>query len=411
MWSGGLWLPFHHLEFSHPSGILVFGLYGSYDRETIAIFIYPSYLRQYFATTIHITPAHTPNPLLHSHRALCANLDALRHYSSLQTPLCPPPPSTMYSFLISSSPVLYLNSLVFGLPGPKSSPPPAYLQILFFGSLLTLTRFLWDHLILVPNGWQTATDDKERECLGGLVALTHSTLLLGPLFGLLMTHPTMKPSSQFSDSPPKWNYVAKTLISYTTSYMLQDAFWMLYYSTDPSQSAYPSPGENDMMFLLHHLATILYMSSCRYIDAGHYSAMWLMWLGEVTNPVHNVYLLLEYARVNHPGENVEVLFFYFSKGEGDDVRVAQFTSFIDEFIISNIVASLLSSPLLLLSLRPLLRSPPYLHWPPRRSLDSLRPHLNPRRQEERRIGLGYYLGDFNRGGFEGELLLRVRCCY
>ncbi|GMI17144.1 hypothetical protein TrLO_g10764 [Triparma laevis f. longispina] len=219
----------------------------------------------------------------------------------------------MYSFLISSSPVLYLNSLVFGLPGPKSSPPPAYLQILFFGSLLTLTRFLWDHLVLVPNGWQTATDDKERECLGGLVALTHSTLLLGPLFGLLMTHPTMKPSSQFSDSPPKWNYAAKTLISYTTSYMLQDAFWMLYYSTDPSQSAYPSPGENDMMFLLHHLATILYMSSCRYIDAGHYSAMWLMWLGEVTNPVHNVYLLLEYARVNHPGENVEVLFFYFSK--------------------------------------------------------------------------------------------------
>ncbi|GMH89137.1 hypothetical protein TL16_g11363 [Triparma laevis f. inornata] len=256
----------------------------------------------------------------------------------------------MYSFLISSSPVLYLNSLVFGLPGPKSSPPPAYLQILFFGSLLTLTRFLWDHLVLVPNGWQTATDDKERECLGGLVALTHSTLLLGPLFGLLMTHPTMKPSSQFSDSPPKWNYAAKTLISYTTSYMLQDAFWMLYYSTDPSQSAYPSPGENDMMFLLHHLATILYMSSCRYIDAGHYSAMWLMWLGEVTNPVHNVYLLLEYARVNHPGENVEVLFFYFSKGEGDDVRVAQFTSFIDEFIISNIVASLFSSPLLSSSL-------------------------------------------------------------
>ncbi|GMH92247.1 hypothetical protein TrST_g13338 [Triparma strigata] len=219
----------------------------------------------------------------------------------------------MYNFLVSSSPVLIGYKAVFGKPGPKDDPPSVLPSIIFFGTCLTITRFLWEHFVLIPNGWQTATVDKERECLGGLVALTHSSLLLGPLLGLLMTHPTMKPSARFADSPASWNYNAKTLISFTTSYMFQDAFWMLYYATDTSKSPFPAPTPDNAMFLLHHLATVLYMSSCRYIEAGHYSAMWLMWLGEVTNPVHNSYLLLEYAEVSHPGPNITMLLYYFSK--------------------------------------------------------------------------------------------------
>ena len=95
-----------------------------------------------------------------------------------------------------------------------------------------------------------------------------------------ITRPDTQPSARFADSPASWNYNAKTLISFTTSYMFQDAFWMLYYATDTSKSPFPAPTPDNVMFLLHHLATVLYMSSCRYIEAGHYSAMWLMWLGE-----------------------------------------------------------------------------------------------------------------------------------
>jgi hypothetical protein len=43
-----------------------------------------------------------------------------------------------------------------------------------------------------------------------------------------------------------------------------------------------------MLFLAHHMATILYMTSARFIGAGHMSAMSLMLVGEVTAPLMNL---------------------------------------------------------------------------------------------------------------------------
>lgn len=119
-----------------------------------------------------------------------------------------------------------------------------------------------------------------------------------------------QPSASMSSSPPFWNYHSSTLISFTTGYMLQDAFWMLRYSFTPSGF---SVSASDTTFLLHHLATTLYMVSSRVRGAGHYSAMVLMWLGEVTNPVHNIYMILEHAVAKYPGERVELAFWYASK--------------------------------------------------------------------------------------------------
>ena len=50
------------------------------------------------------------------------------------------------------------------------------------------------------------------------------------------------------------------------------------------------------MFLGHHIATSLYMTSTRIIGAGHMSAMMCMFLGEVTNPLHNSFYIAEFAQ-------------------------------------------------------------------------------------------------------------------
>mmetsp|Transcript_3227 Transcript_3227/g.6127 ORF Transcript_3227/g.6127 Transcript_3227/m.6127 type:complete len:292 (+) Transcript_3227:84-959(+) len=217
------------------------------------------------------------------------------------------------SMLLESSPIIKLYRAVFLYSSPKDPVPLAYAQVLFSIAFLTAFRYFWMYCVLTPNGWDASAPvplAKTRESIGGLVACTHSSLLLMPLLGLLLSHPTKKPSASMSSSPPFWNYHSSTLISFTTGYMLQDAFWILRYSFTPSGF---SVSANDTTFLLHHLATTLYMVSSRVRGAGHYSAMILMWLGEVTNPVHNIYLILEHAVAKYPGERVDLAFWYASK--------------------------------------------------------------------------------------------------
>lgn len=52
---------------------------------------------------------------------------------------------------------------------------------------------------------------------------------------------------------------------------------------------------DDWVFLVHHIVTSIYMTSTRFIGAGHQSAMICMLLGEATNPFHNLYYFLQEA--------------------------------------------------------------------------------------------------------------------
>jgi len=52
----------------------------------------------------------------------------------------------------------------------------------------------------------------------------------------------------------------------------------------------------DFMFLGHHVATTLYMTSTRILEAGHMSAMMCMLLGESTNPLHNAFYVAQFAQ-------------------------------------------------------------------------------------------------------------------
>eukprot|EP00553_Chaetoceros_curvisetus_P003665 CAMPEP_0204635038 /NCGR_PEP_ID=MMETSP0717-20131115/30627_1 /ASSEMBLY_ACC=CAM_ASM_000666 /TAXON_ID=230516 /ORGANISM="Chaetoceros curvisetus" /LENGTH=166 /DNA_ID=CAMNT_0051653657 /DNA_START=1 /DNA_END=501 /DNA_ORIENTATION=+ len=52
---------------------------------------------------------------------------------------------------------------------------------------------------------------------------------------------------------------------------------------------------DDIPFLGHHVVTTLYMSQVRVLEAGHISAMTLMWSGEFSNPLQNGHVITRFA--------------------------------------------------------------------------------------------------------------------
>jgi hypothetical protein len=175
---------------------------------------------------------------------------------------------------------------------------------------LTLVRLLWQHAVLIPNGW--VHNSETIVVLGSLTAATHSSLVILPLFTLLLTHPTKKPSACISVSPPTWNYYARALMSLTTAYMIQDGLWTLYYSYN-FETGTLLISEEDKLFLGHHFATAFCIVTCRMNGAGHYMIMSLMFFGEFTNPFQNSYGVLEAASNSHPGARIAFMMYYSGK--------------------------------------------------------------------------------------------------
>jgi hypothetical protein len=95
------------------------------------------------------------------------------------------------------------------------------------------------------------------------------------------------------------------MISWCQAYMIQDMLWILKATYDPTTMSV-NPTSEDIMFLAHHVATTFYMATAKAIGAGHYSAMALMFFGEVTNPAHNSYEVVKIASKLHPGPRLKI---------------------------------------------------------------------------------------------------------
>jgi hypothetical protein len=52
---------------------------------------------------------------------------------------------------------------------------------------------------------------------------------------------------------------------------------------------------DDVAFMAHHVVTIVYMSQVRVLQAGHISAMTMMWSGEFTNPMQSAHSVSRFA--------------------------------------------------------------------------------------------------------------------
>jgi len=149
---------------------------------------------------------------------------------------------------------------------------------------------------LIYLGWPVKSK-MTTDAAASLVSMLHALYLCACLATLLLNIPggwrSYIPSCKMSSHKQSkdWQDAASACLELCTGYMLFDASWLV---IDSHQLGLVL-NEFDCMILGHHILTSLYMTSCRVIQAGHLSAMILMLLGEMTNPVMNGFFVTRFA--------------------------------------------------------------------------------------------------------------------
>lgn len=195
--------------------------------------------------------------------------------------------------------------------------------------LATIRLYIAEPLLIHVFGWPDGgpspnnNDDNDaddaklptQEAAANITSICHSTLLCVGLITAFATQP-YRPASKLTTAPQWWQDFVDALLQFCTGYMLYDAVVNILWlrlpdhddhdfsdgSTSPGfpwrvLRTIPLPvlGDDDKLFLVHHMMTSFYMTSTRMVGAGHQSAMICMLLGELSNPLHNSYMLGEVA--------------------------------------------------------------------------------------------------------------------
>jgi hypothetical protein len=133
-----------------------------------------------------------------------------------------------------------------------------------------------------------------KEAAASMVSICHSSLLCLGLIVSFQTQ-TYRPSQKLVEAPLWWQEFVDALIQFCTGYMIYDAIYNVILLRWSPGDLLPTFGPDDYLFLGHHIVTSTYMISTRVIKAGHMSAMMCMLLGELTNPLHNMYMISNVA--------------------------------------------------------------------------------------------------------------------
>ena len=163
-------------------------------------------------------------------------------------------------------------------------------------AFLSCVRFSSESVLVNTFGWpENATPTKEASA--SLAAMCHSTILCAGLIVAFMTQKydvSAKIKDQGADKK-WWPDFADALLQFCTGYMVYDTCVNILWLRWNSELQTFDFETDDYLFLGHHMATTIYMSSCRIIGAGYMSAMICMLLGELTNPLQNSYMVAEVA--------------------------------------------------------------------------------------------------------------------
>jgi len=146
-------------------------------------------------------------------------------------------------------------------------------------------KCVFDYIYFELLGW---TDiNRTRFCSACSTSAVHSTILCQLLWNCLKV-PPHHPSTKMSSHPQAIQDDVVALLQLCTGYMIYDYLGMIMYNNWTL-----SP--EDVVIFLHHLNTVIYMSSTRVLAAGHISTMTLMFWGEITNPIHNTFNVTRFA--------------------------------------------------------------------------------------------------------------------
>ena len=176
----------------------------------------------------------------------------------------------------------------YELPYLKLSMSFAMLSTIIF----VILRIITTTIMISEFGWPDH-DPVTTTASSSIPSMIHATLLCPGLIAAFMAH-KYNPSEHLSKANPKWQDLCNALLEFCTGYMINDTFFLVYYSIPPG-SLWPIMNKSNKGFLFHHLLTILYMSQARYYKAGHMSAMMCMLLGELSNPLMNTFGMVKYA--------------------------------------------------------------------------------------------------------------------
>ena len=164
---------------------------------------------------------------------------------------------------------------------------------------LLASRNIGEYIMVNTFNWPGPGDEDYEATMwgrGSVSSIVHSTLLC---IGLVIAFRTQKysPSAHLSIAPQWWQNFVDSLLQFCTGYMIYDGIFNIILLRWDYGDLYPRRiNFDDCLFLAHHLITSWYMSSTRIIKAGHMSAMACMFLGELSNPIHNMYMMSEHAQ-------------------------------------------------------------------------------------------------------------------
>ena len=160
---------------------------------------------------------------------------------------------------------------------------------LFFISIRILANMVLESVF----GWPVNDIDTTDRAASSIPAIVHSTLLCSGLFSAFVSH-RYNPSEHISEANQAWQDLANALLQFCTGYMLNDTLFLIYRAM-PNDSWVPDISSGDLMILAHHAITSTYMTQARVYKAGHMSAFICMFWGELSNPLHNTFWILEIA--------------------------------------------------------------------------------------------------------------------
>ena len=182
---------------------------------------------------------------------------------------------------------------------PKAIVPFTSLDISFSllsTVFLTSVRFGSEYVLVQNFGWpEDATPTREAASSCG--SITHSTILCTGLIVAFWTQAYDVAAKIKDQAKPNqwWPDFADALLQLCTGYMIYDALINILWLRWDSEASTFMFTDDDFLFIAHHIVTSFYMISARVIGAGYMSAMACMLLGEITNPLHNLYFIGEQA--------------------------------------------------------------------------------------------------------------------
>jgi hypothetical protein len=159
---------------------------------------------------------------------------------------------------------------------------------------LAAIRLAAEFVMIRAFGWpENAFITKNAAASVG--AIFHSLQLVPALAACFLSSSTpYNPSQMLSEATGWWQETVTALLQFCTGYMIYDALLNILWLN--STMAEKGVDAEALMFLGHHLATTLYMTSTRIVGGGHQSAMVCMLLGEFTNPLHNSFYIAQAAQ-------------------------------------------------------------------------------------------------------------------